>query len=473
MPAVDLTNGMPQSYGGMTPIPTATQPLTQGMPQPSAPQDQFSQIMNSPMAQAAMKAKNDEIKARSAVDDRYMSSLKSLGRPAPVQLEKLPEPIDQSFQDPLKTFSQFGPALAMLIGARSRQPLMGAMNAASSAMNAFHKNDAERLKLELNNYSEKLKKVIEDNKQLMEMHKSLRDDQELDMSKLAAIYAADGNKAGLGSLNDPAHAFEYASSVMKGLDELEKTKAETQKYLAEARKADSMAGQGGGKKYLESIIADPSSTEDDRQNALKKLGQIATSEKEGSIRGAQAMLISQYTKDHPNATSQDLENFVNKIKEEGSESTKLGGKAIQVKLASNVLDTSLPSLIEAAKKLDMSNSTSINDLYNSARRQFNDKDFANFSAQLRAATGDYAQLIGRGNGTVHSDEEALKLLNESKNTNYLLGFQEAVQTEQKNLREGISKTEDELLKNPKQSAPKDVDPALWDHMTPEEQALFK
>lgn len=112
--------------------------------------------------------------------------------------------------------------------------------------------------------------------------------------------------------------------------------------------------------------------------------------------------------------------------------------------ASNILDKSLPSLLDISKKYSLSDSTDINSVYNFMKSHASSEDFANFSTQLRAVTSDYSQLIGRGKQTVHSDDEALRILNESQGTSSLQGFQQAVKSEEGNLKAGLQQTAKDL-----------------------------
>ena len=75
----------------------------------------------------------------------------------------------------------------------------------------------------------------------------------------------------------------------------------------------------------------------------------------------------------------------------------------------------------------------------------NDPDYKNLQTQIRAVTTDYAQLVGRGKQTVHSDEEALGILNTKMNVASIKGFQDAVTAEKENLQKGIKDTEDDLF----------------------------
>lgn len=132
-------------------------------------------------------------------------------------------------------------------------------------------------------------------------------------------------------------------------------------------------------------------------------------------------------------------------KEEGKEVTSVATKIANVRFASNMLDKSIPSMLESAKKLGLDTSTDINSIYNYAEKHLSDKDFTNFAAQIRAVASDYAQFIGRGSGTVHSDEEALKVLNQNMGQTALEGFADAINVEKKNVEEASKTTKEETL----------------------------
>lgn len=125
---------------------------------------------------------------------------------------------------------------------------------------------------------------------------------------------------------------------------------------------------------------------------------------------------------------------------EKSAQRTVGTQAGKIELASNMLETSLPSMIEAAKKVGLTKSTDLNEIYNAVKAHLSDSDFSNFSTQLRAATSDYAQFIGRGRITVHSDQEALRILNDKMGITALQGFEDAVNIERKNVTKAIEMT---------------------------------
>ena len=123
----------------------------------------------------------------------------------------------------------------------------------------------------------------------------------------------------------------------------------------------------------------------------------------------------------------------------------LAQQKTQITLASNILDKSLPSLMDAAKKLGLGENIDFNSLANFAKRHMSSADYANFSTQLRAVASDYSAVINRGQRTtVHSDEEALKILPSGAGMGTLIGFGQGVKAEVGNIKKGISTTEKEL-----------------------------
>lgn len=252
--------------------------------------------------------------------------------------------------------------------------------------------------------------------------------------------------------------------------------------LAEANAL--MASQGKktstltGKKALEDIIADPDSSDEEVQLAQARLAKITQSEKQTPVLSdedyqkykglpevkeasenlhkgmlpAQAMpglsannplraaAMRLHKEEYPDEDTADTHlGYVEKT----SEQRTLGTQVPKIKLASNILENSIPSLIDQAKKLGLSPSMDLNAVVNFARHHMSSKEYNNFSTQLRAVTTDYAQFIGRGRPTVHSDEEALKILSENGGITSLEGFQEAVGTERGNVYKGIDQTKAE------------------------------
>lgn len=131
----------------------------------------------------------------------------------------------------------------------------------------------------------------------------------------------------------------------------------------------------------------------------------------------------------------------------------LAKTAKKIELASNILDESIPSLIDIGEKYSLGPSTDLNKVYNFIKSHASDEDKSNFSTQLRAVTTDYALFIGRGRLTVHSDKEALKILNEDMGINSLKGFQTAVKVEEENVKRGIARTKAQPAAGTKKSAP--------------------
>jgi hypothetical protein len=127
-----------------------------------------------------------------------------------------------------------------------------------------------------------------------------------------------------------------------------------------------------------------------------------------------------------------------------SESRSVGTMAAKIKLGGNLLEKSIPPMLKAAEDVGLSESTDLNVVYNSVKRHLSDKDFAKFSTLLRATTSDYAVFLGRVSVSVHSDEEALKILHDNMGVTSLKGFSDAVDVERMTTLEGINDTIDGL-----------------------------
>jgi len=154
----------------------------------------------------------------------------------------------------------------------------------------------------------------------------------------------------------------------------------------------------------------------------------------------------------------------NKYMARGSELRGIGTMSGKIELGGALLDKSIPSMMAAAEKVGLTESTDLNTLYNTAKRHLSDQDFQNFSTQLRATTSDYALFLGRGRQTVHSDQEALRILSENMGITSLKGFRDAVAAERANTKAAIDESLGRTPAEPAAGAPAGGNVVHWDDL---------
>jgi hypothetical protein len=414
------------------------------------------------------------------------------------------EPKQQDFtNDPMKSFGTGAMWLATLGPLLTRRPLVNALNASAGVMNSAAAKDAAAYKNAFDTWkanTDNAWKLADWNRQhTKDMQDRFKDDEGALTNEMEAWSKATNDPtldrmAKMASTN--LHLAEYDASMVKLKDAKlfqemvedgarvadEKIKLEQGREPTEEEHYNNMlqshgtalgAWSKGGVKTsgvseaeYQKWKADPAhigvaeayANGVPPQEILRGLGKGAADKMEFIQKLAYELHpdldISQATIDYASGKKRSL---------------ALAGPEVKIRLASNILDESIPSLMEAADKVGLSPSTNINAVYNAVKTRLSDRDFQNFSTQLRAVTTDYANLVGRGSGTVHSDEEALKILNENKGISSLEGFRDAVSAETKNLEKGLERTRSSLKLNPgKPAEPDDTPPISMlqeDHVT--------
>lgn len=418
---------------------------------------------------------------------------KSILLSTPPKLTEAPDQKDYT-ANPMQTFGSFGMVLASLGSLMTRHPMTSALNSGAEVFKAKNAGDAAGYKNAMDKWkvdSENAWKMADwDQKNFENMRNKYKDDLE-GLNREAELWAAatknpaldaavkagqvqeyfDNHQKAVQGALDAKEEKEKKNGVLQGLQEewLDKhlNPDGSRKTLKEIPKADAykitenaenewkqvkegkLGGKDGGgilsdEKY-QAYKSDPSMTP--ALKAYMHSGSLsvalgASGGRAGNSYQEKAAALRRMAQEQDPDFDPAMAQFkyAGYKKELATVETQNG----KISLASNILDSSIPSLIDSAKKLNLGPSTSINALYNAAKKQFNSSDFKNFSTQLRAATTDYAQFIGRGQGTVHSDEESLKILNENMNTSSLEGFKDAVSVERANVQKGIDDTIDSI-----------------------------
>lgn len=457
-----------------------TQPLTNGISMPMPPSN-YMEVPKLPSTDELMKASEEEAQQKIAFNKPIIDAVKSYNpQQVPIDAqawlkqngieEKKPEALH--LEEPMSAFTNIVPALAALLGSFSKQPILGFMSAATGAMQGIKEGNQNKIDL----HTKQLDEYNKQHQQNMELFKSYQssiiDNNKMNYEKLTGLASLLGKSDLLAKPNGPQQIIDAAKTAV---DINDKMALGVSRYSTAFQRYNQSQYS---KKTLEGTIADPSASDDQKAFAKKALQEISQSEK-GMAELTDDVYESQYKNDpeiqrlasewHKGVlVSQIVPGYGKEasvrraaVEKKGHElwpdfnwadaamarqveltrEKNLVPQATRIQLASNMLDRSLPSMMEAAKKLNLSNSTDLNTLYNMAKRHFSNQDFANFSTQLRAVTSDYAQFIGRGRITVHSDEEALRILNEAMGEPSLQGFIDAVGQERDNVKGGVEDTQ--------------------------------
>lgn len=336
--------------------------------------------------------------------------------------------------EPMNVFKEFAPALAVFGSLKTRGSLTSAINSAASAMQSYHENRIEDFKLKREQWADETKRLTEQNQIELDAYKAAIEESKGDVGLLQAKLTA------LGTQFQDEHSLASIQSgnMDKALQMYEK-KAEINTKLVDSLSKYRKLDAGSISPETADFVADQVLAGD--KSGLTNFGR-------GS-QGAQnlALIRDRVTEKarERGISGGDLAKIDAGFKSLQSAANAQGRMKQGVTAAANILESSIPSLITIAKKYDLSPSTDLNKAYNFINSHGSNEDKANFSTQLRAVTTDYALLIGRGKMTVHSDDEALKILNDSMGISSLEGFRKAAEAETKNIKEGLKNTEEELF----------------------------
>lgn len=408
-----------------------------------------------------------------------IKKLDSLKPPPPPQFKEAPkaetsDPVQQGYVSAIGIMGAIGSAF-------TRKPMVNSMNSAAAVLKSMKEGDQESFKQNM----EKWKIDNENIKALSDYQQSIYKDI-LENTKIgidekmgllqahAAAFKDDGMMALSQQKNDidAQHLILDRKTAQKNWDkqstEIEKAATENQarnmqfkmlqddfkagkitpeKYkegLQEIATGKAASTATTGKKGLESVIADPSSTDEERKDAVKRLEDMSTAEKAGSIRGAQAMLISQYKKEHPDATTEELEKFLIKYTGQSAASRKIASLTVNMDAANGLLNKSLPLLIDRFKAVDNSQFADINSFQNYLKQHTNDQNLVRLNEALLTTESDLALLIRRGgSSTVDAQNRAHNVINNLMSTKSAEAFKTQVLLEADRAKSALHDVEDE------------------------------
>lgn len=383
-------------------------PASQAAPSQSY-QDFMAEPQNAAYAQDKRKIAADIEKRQGAID-----TVRAHLDQEQEKLKDVPEKIDQSFQNPLQAFSELGPAIAMLGSLKSRQPMIAAMHAAAGAMDAFHKNDKERLDLELQNWQTKVDEVLKHNAYV-------KDDANMDHAKLEAIYAQNKDEIGLLSLQDPKDTEEMFFKKQEMMAKLKEMQAKIESYKFKGQLSNGLVVGGVEKQVFDRWYSDQ----------MAKTGEAPT--------------------------PREMEDKLAEIRATNAGATAsaraLGTKGAVIELSSNLLNNSLPILKDSFAKVDNSKFKDLNSFQNYFKDHSNDPDLAALNEAILNTESDLALLIRRGGAsTVDSATRAEKIINNAMNSKSFDAVSEQILRESEAAKKAERQTRSEVSGG---SAPKD------------------
>lgn len=362
--------------------------------------------------------------------------------PEPPKLQPTPQaPAQHEFGSDAQEWIMAMSVLSGIAGAFSAQHGTTALNAFKAGVDGFKQGDRQAFDDNFKQWEAASKSAVENNKILQDQYKSVLenkkltlDDQLTQIQLIASKYhdqltynaASERNMILISKiLESQEKAAQKADEKTKKLNAMKPTADKSLDHHEELSElADEYLSVGGANS---SIIS-------------ARLGRGAAGNSDRQILNT---LIAQKKKEQK-ITDQDLIKRRLQYASDLSGAHKTGAQGGELQLATNLLDKSLPSMMAAAKKVGLTESTDLNAIYNALKKHGSSQDLANFSTQLRAAVSDYALMTGRGRLTVHSDNEAIKVLNESMGITSLQGFVDAATTESKNVSAGVKETRENL-----------------------------
>lgn len=385
-------------------------------------------------------------------------------KPKPPTITPAPELKDYQ-RDPMQSFGSAAGFLATFGSLLTRRPLTSALNAGAAVMTAANQKDAAAFSSAFDKWKVETENAWKMTEWDMNQYKDLLGKDESE----ARIHAASTkNDTALAAIQAKMSE-QYHRDMMKQFDQSKKPVEAVFNYVQDGLAEEDAKRKAQGLTEMTQPERDKKKLElfSEGQNAIKQKGiltdddynqkykddesvkSLATSYHSGALltqlapglRSDNPRRDAIVRKSHEMYGDFDWAEQHVKYVAEQSGARSLAIQTKKIELASNMLDTSLPSMMQIADKVGLGRSTDLNALYNAAKRHLSDKDFSNFSTQLRAVTSDYAQFIGRGRMTVHSDQEALRILNEDMGITSLQGFVDAVNIERQNVDSAIKKTE--------------------------------
>lgn len=454
------TPGMPSTPA--TPTAPTLSPMQQGM---GTGLDQQT-IMALVPKMAAARQQEAAANKTSAQDQekqlgQYRQSIKALYEANKPKDFNPTDPPKQPDNNPLQQFGSLASMIGIFASAFTKKPIMNALNASASAMNAEREGDLEKYKLAYKQWQDQmdigLKKNKADYEKLNELVELAGTDQNAAMAQLKAHAAAGGSDAAaaIAQMGDVMELGKLAASLQTAQTKMEENKLrmgelmlkqqtgmEKQQIFEDVLKANLAKGMAPAMAESEALRASEGKgttggagavTWDDKSietGARAYAAGVPLSRvvpgfgKDNANRDA---VVKKANELFPNLDLAKAEaGFTGQQREQGT----AGTIAARVKTASYAVDGQADVLMPYLEKVDLSRFKDLNTFENYFREHTNDPNLAALKGAIQAFVGDYSALLVRSGATTEGSREAAeRLLNSGMNTQSVKGFVKAVKQE--------------------------------------------
>jgi hypothetical protein len=339
----------------------------------------------------------------------------------------------------LDVFKDLAPALAVLGGSFTKQPLMGAMAAATGAMKGFHDGDKERVELEMANWKNHMEDWKTKHDQFKEIREKIVDkDGNVNYPALELYANATGNPNLTALLaQDPLKAAEaHMDFEEKGL-KLKETLAQ----IAKLQKQTDQIGLNGTPNLSPDVIAQKGRAIVEGAS-YPSVGLSMRANKNPDKDAVDEWIAE----NHPEFDPADAQiDFAGRKAGRTSSERAIGTKSAIISLSSNLLNNSLPILEDAFNKVDNSKFKDLNSFQNYLKDHTNDPDLAALNEAILNTESDLALLMRRGGAsTVDSAQRAEKIINNAMSSKSFEGVSVQILKEADAATRATQKTKDEV-----------------------------
>lgn len=376
--------------------------------------------------------------------------------PTSIKEEKIPE-YQRPTVTPEEMKSTMGAmmAAAMLTGAASRTPYYGVMGAMSSFMDGYAKKDEAMVKESMAVFDKNLLSIREKNEQkrrefdtVMEKYKNNLTGMKIALDNLAAKYDDPMAAAQLRtkSLQDSIKYLETGSQKdLQLLQRLDQMKAHAEE-MAQRRAATAQAhADAAGSSVSKRYTSDP----EYKKQVDSWARVVATG---GTIPARFAQTVGkEFSHDVYMAAPQFAGGGGNAMvanqiaaRQLKAEAQKIGTQSAAVAIAGKEVERFIPLAEKAIDSVPRSGWKPINELIRAGANTWSPEQGQLVIAN-RAVQTAYAQLISRGAPTVHSSEEAEKMLNDADSPAVYKAKLKQIQAEVKQAEGGLKDAHKDLM----------------------------
>jgi hypothetical protein len=352
-------------------------------------------------------------------------------------------------------------AFAAIGGAMTRTPMTAALNAFSAGLKGMYDGDQAAFKRESEIFKQKMDLAIATNNNAHQEYQDAWEKYKNNISVLkeqlgliatkyndtvakAAIDKGDIN-AVLQHKTNLAQMAEQASEARARIAQA----AQAHHDMMELKKAQMAATQGAGGQPSQRYQSDPKykASVDFWAKSVANGGTLPARFSQVAGKQFSQDVYAAIPLQGGNANDM-LANRVN-VKEINSEAVKLGTQSASVAIANQEMQQFIPQAEKAIENVPRTDFKPINELIQLGEKQWSPEQKQLVVAN-RALQTAYAQLVARGAPTVHSSEEAERILNTADSPEvYKAGLQQ-LQLEGEGAERGLKEAHDALLKRVKE-----------------------